>query len=43
MNSVDVMAKLEGLASANPVQLNWKSSIVNLLKLFGLHSGFGVR
>lgn len=43
MNSVDVVAKLEGLASASSQQLNWKTSIVDLLKLLGLDSSFGVR
>jgi len=43
MNSVDVVAKLEGLASESSQQLNWKSSIVDLLKLLGLDSSFGVR
>ena len=32
MNSVDVVAKLEGLASESSQQLNWKTSIVDLLK-----------
>ena len=35
---VDVVAKLEGLAKANPAQLNWKTSIVDLLKLLDLDS-----
>ncbi|MBL4850988.1 MAG: DUF3597 domain-containing protein [Gammaproteobacteria bacterium] len=43
MNSVDVVAKLEGLASESSQQLNWKTSIVDLLKLLGLDSSFGVR
>lgn len=42
-NSVDVVAKLEELASNNSQQLNWKTSIVDLLKLLGLDSSFGVR
>lgn len=40
---VDVMSKLEGLAAANPQKLNWKVSIVDLLKLLGLDSSFGAR
>ena len=36
--AVDVVAKLEGLAKANPAQLNWKTSIVDLLKLLDLDS-----
>ncbi len=30
MAQVDVVAKLEGLAAANPEKLNWKTSIVDL-------------
>jgi Domain of unknown function (DUF3597) len=41
--AVDVMAKLEGLAAANPQKLNWKTSIVDLLKLLGLDSSFSAR
>ena len=37
---VDVMAKMESLASAHPEKLNWKVSIVDLLKLLG-HHGIG--
>jgi hypothetical protein len=33
---VDVMAKLEMMAKANPQKLNWKTSIVDLLKLLDL-------
>jgi hypothetical protein len=40
---VDVMGKLEGLAAANPQKLNWKVSIVDLLKLLGLDSSFAAR
>ncbi|KAA0229959.1 DUF3597 domain-containing protein [candidate division KSB1 bacterium] len=40
---VDVMSKLEGLAAANPQKLNWKVSIVDLLKLLGLDSSFTAR
>ena len=40
---VDVMSKLEGLAAASPQKLNWKTSIVDLLKLLGLDSSFGAR
>jgi hypothetical protein len=40
---VDVMSKLEGLAAANTQRLNWKTSIVDLLKLLGLDSSFGAR
>ena len=40
---VDVVAKLEGLAAKNPQKLNWKVSIVDLLKLLGLESSFAAR
>jgi len=40
---VDVVAKLEALAAANPQKLNWKVSIVDLLKLLDLDSSFGAR
>lgn len=40
---VDVVAKLEAMAAADPQKLNWKVSIVDLLKLLGLDSSFGVR
>ena len=40
---VDVVAKLEGLATANPQKLNWKVSIVDLLKLLDLDSSLASR
>lgn len=40
---VDVLGKLEGLAVANPQKLNWKVSIVDLLKLLGLDSSLAAR
>ena len=40
---VDVVAQLEGLAAKNPQKLNWKVSIVDLLKLLDLDSSFGAR
>ena len=40
---VDVVAKLEGLAKANPAKLNWKVSIVDLLKLLDLESSSDAR
>ncbi|MCX7830648.1 MAG: DUF3597 domain-containing protein [Acidobacteria bacterium] len=43
MPMVDVMAKLEALAKANPQKLNWKTSIVDLLKLLGIDSSFSAR
>lgn len=35
---VDVYAVLAGLAAKNPQALNWRSSIVDLMKLLGLDS-----
>jgi hypothetical protein len=43
ISQVDVVAKLEGLAAASPQKLNWKTSIVDLLKLLGLDSSFDAR
>ncbi len=40
---VDVVAKLEGLAAKNPQKLNWKVSIVDLLKLLDLESSVEAR
>ena len=40
---VDVVAQLEKLAASNPQKLNWKVSIVDLLKLLGLESSFAAR
>jgi len=40
---VDVVARLEALATANPQKLNWKVSIVDLLKLLDIDSSFGAR
>jgi hypothetical protein len=40
---IDVVGKLEGLAAENRQKLNWKTSIVDLLKLLSLHSSFEVR
>ena len=37
------MSRLEELAKANPQKLNWKSSIVDLLKLLDLDSSFSAR
>ena len=43
ISSVDVVAKLEAMAAANPQKLNWKVSIVDLLKLLGLDSSLEAR
>jgi hypothetical protein len=40
---VDVMGQLEKLAAARKDKLNWKVSIVDLLKLLGLDSSFTAR
>jgi len=43
ISAVDVVAQLEGMAAANPEKLNWKTSIVDLMKLLGLDSSLAVR
>lgn len=43
MGVVDVVGKLEKLAASNQQQLNWKTSIVDLLKLLGLDSSLTSR
>jgi hypothetical protein len=43
ISEVDVVAKLDGLAAANPQKLNWKVSIVDLLKLLDLDSSLDAR
>jgi len=40
---VDVVAQLEGLAAKSPEKLNWKMSIVDLLKLLGIDSSLAAR
>jgi hypothetical protein len=40
---VDVVAQLEKLAAASPQKLNWKTSIVDLLKLLDIDSSFAAR
>jgi len=40
---VDVVGKLNELAASNPQKLNWKESIVDLMKLLGLDSSFAAR
>jgi hypothetical protein len=40
---VDVEAVLNDLASKNPQKLNWRTSIVDLMKLLDLDSGLGAR
>ncbi len=43
ISEIDVVAKLEELASSHAEKLNWKVSIVDLLKLLGLNSSLAVR
>lgn len=43
ISEVDVVAKLEKMASAHPEKLNWKVSIVDLMKLLDLDSSFAAR
>lgn len=43
LSEVDVMSKLESLAKANPQKLNWRESIVDLLKLLGMDSSLEAR
>ncbi len=40
---VDVVEKLEAMAKANPQKLNWRTSIVDLLKLLDLDSSYASR
>ncbi|QUJ67722.1 DUF3597 domain-containing protein [Photobacterium sp. GJ3] len=41
--TVDVVAQLEAMASSHPEPLNWKTSIVDLMKLLGLDSSVTAR
>ena len=41
--TVDVMGQLEKLAAANPQKLNWRTSIVDMLKLLGIDSSLAAR
>ena len=41
--AVDVAAILTGLAAKNPEKLDWKHSIVDLMKLLGMDSSFAAR
>jgi hypothetical protein len=42
-SAVNVAARLELMAAHNPQELNWKTSIVDLMKLLGLDSSFAAR
>ena len=43
MPVVDVVGQLTAMAGANPQKLNWRESIVDLLKLLGLDSSLDAR
>lgn len=43
ISQVDVVSKLEALAAASTQKLNWKVSIVDLMKLLGLDSNLDAR
>ena len=43
ISEVDVVANLAALAAAHAEKLNWKTSIVDLMKLLGLDSSLAVR
>lgn len=43
ISEVDVVAKLEGMAASHAEKLNWKTSIVDMLKLLGLDSSLSAR
>ncbi|WP_417503118.1 DUF3597 domain-containing protein [Marinobacter sp.] len=43
ISQVDVVAQLEQRAAVNPQKLNWRTSIVDLLKLLDLDSSYGAR
>ncbi len=40
---VDVVAQMEARAAANPQKLNWRTSIVDLLKLLDIDSSLAAR
>jgi hypothetical protein len=43
MKEVDVVSQLEEKAKANPQKLNWRTSIVDLMKLLDLDSSLNAR
>jgi hypothetical protein len=43
MSDVDITAKLDKLAAENPQKLNWRTSIVDLMKLLGMESSLQER
>jgi hypothetical protein len=43
MQMVDVVGKLDGMTKSNPEKLDWKVSIVDMLKLLGMDSSLTAR
>jgi hypothetical protein len=43
ISQVDVVAKLESMAAKSSEKLNWRTSIVDLLKLLGIDSSYEAR
>ena len=43
MSEVDVESNLDQMAQKNSEKLNWRTSIVNLMKLLGLDSSLSAR
>jgi hypothetical protein len=43
MAEVDVISMLEGWAAQTPQKLNWRTSIVDLMKLLGMETGLAER
>ncbi len=43
MAEVDVISMLEGWAAQTPQKLNWRTSIVDLMKLLGMESSLSER
>jgi hypothetical protein len=43
MSMVDVTSMLEEWAASNPQKLNWRTSIVDLMKLLGMESSLSER
>lgn len=43
ISEVDVVKKLEGLAAAQPLKLNWKTSIADLLYLLDIDNSYEAR
>lgn len=43
MSEVDITAKLDAMNAAHPEDLDWRLSIVDLMKLVGMDSSYGAR